>query len=123
MKFQRGFSYVILVLAGLLATIFAFIEIRSVVAGDFTLMQNPSNSVVGYVCRALFYVAMLANVIWLFINKINKKRTTLNLLILSGLLVLSSVTLFFFYMFAIALAVLVVNALVATIAIVRLLSF
>ena len=123
MKFQRGFSYVILVLAGLLATIFAFIEIRSVVAGDFSLMQNPSNSVVGYICRALFYAAMLANVIWLFINKINKKRTTLNLLILSGLLVLSSVTLFFFYMFAIALAVLVFNALVATIAIVRLLSF
>ena len=123
MKFQRGFSYVILVLAGLLATIFAFIEIRSVVAGDFSLMQNPSNSVVSYVCRALFYAAMLANVIWLFINKINKKRTTLNLLILSGLLVLSSVTLFFFYMFAIALVVLVVNALVATIAIVRLLSF
>ena len=123
MKFQRGFSYVILVLAGLLATVFAFIEIRSVVAGDFTLMQNPSNSVVGYVCRALLYVAMLANVIWLFINKVNKKRTTLNLLILSGLLVLSSVTLFFFYMFAIALVVLVVNALVATIAIVRILSF
>ena len=123
MKFQRGFSYVILVLAGLLATIFAFIEIRSVVAGDFSLMQNPSNSVVGYVCRALLYVAMLANVIWLFINKVNKKRTTLNLLILSGLLVLSSVTLFFFYMFAIALVVLVVNALVATIAIVRILSF
>ena len=123
MKFQRGFSYVILVLAGLLATVFAFIEIRSVAAGDFTLMQNPSNSVVGYICRAIFYVAMLANVIWLFINKANKKRTTLNLLILSGLLVLSSVTLFFFYMLAIALAVLVVNALVATIAIVRLLSF
>ena len=123
MKFQRGFSYVILVLAGLLATVFAFIEIRSAVAGDFTLMQNPSNSVVGYVCRALFYVAMLANVIWIFINKANKKRTTLNLLILSGLLVLSSVTLFFFYMFAIALALLVVNALVATIAIVRILSF
>ena len=123
MKFQRGFSYVILVLAGLLATVFAFIEIRSVVAGDFTLMQNPSNSMVSYVCRALFYAAMLANVIWLFINKVNKKRTTLNLLILSGLLVLSSVTLFFFYMFAIALAILVVNALVATIAIVRLLSF
>ena len=123
MKFQRGFSYVILVLAGLLATIFAFIEIRSVVAGDFSLMQNPSNSVVSYVCRALFYAAMLANVIWLFINKVNKKRTTLNLLVLSGLLVLSSVTLFFFYMFAIALAVLVVNALVATIAIVRILSF
>ena len=123
MKFQRGFSYVILVLAGLLATIFAFIEIRSVVAGDFSLMQNPSNSVVSYVCRALFYAAMLANVIWLFINKINKKRTTLNLLILSGLLVLSSVTLFFFYMFAIALAVLMVNALVTTITIVRILSF
>ena len=123
MKFQRGFSYVILVLAGLLATVFAFIEIRSVVAGDFTLMQNPSNSMVSYVCRALFYAAMLANVIWLFINKVNKKRTTLNLLILSGLLVLSSVTLFFFYMFAIALAILVVNALVATIAIVRILSF
>ena len=123
MKFQRGFSYVILVLAGLLATIFAFIEIRSVAAGDFSLMQNPSNSVVSYVCRTIFYVAMLANVIWLFINKINKKRTTLNLLILSGLLVLSSVTLFFFYMFAIALVVLVFNALVATIAIVRILSF
>ena len=123
MKFQRGFSYVILVLAGLLATIFAFIEIRSVAAGDFALMQNPSNSVVSYVCRALFYAAMLANVIWLFINIINKKRTTLNLLILSGLLVLSSVTLFFFYMFAIALAVLMVNALVTTITIVRILSF
>ena len=123
MKFQRGFSYVILVLAGLLATVFAFIEIRSVVAGDFTLMQNPTNSVVGYICRGLFYVAMLANVVWIFINKVNKKRTTLNLLILSGLLVLSSVTLFFFYMFAIALAVLVINALVATIAIVRILSF
>ena len=123
MKFQRVFSYVVLVLAGLLATVFAFIEIRSVVAGDFTLMQNPSNGAVGYICRGLFYVTMLVNVVWLFINKVNKKRTSLNLLILSGLLVLSSVTLFFFYMFAIALVVLVVNALVATIAIVRLLSF
>ena len=123
MKFQRACSYVILVLVGLIAIAFSFIEIRSFVAGDFTLMQNPTNSAVGYVCRGLFYVAMLTCVCWLFCNKVGKKRTTLNLLVLSGLLVLSSVTLFFFYMTIIAIAVLVLNALMLLIAIVRMLSF
>ena len=123
MKFQRACSYVILVLVGLIAIAFSFIEIRSFVAGDFTLMQNPTNSAVGYVCRGLFYVAMLTCVCWLFGNKVGKKRTTLNLLVLSGLLVLSSVTLFFFYMTIIAIAVLVLNALMLLIAIVRMLSF
>ena len=109
MKFFRGLSYFHLVLVSLVAIIFAFIEFRSIFAGDFTLMQNPTSSVVGYIGRGLFYLLMLTASIILFVNKINKKRTTFLLIIFVGCLFGLSFTLFAFYVFYIALVVVIVN--------------
>ena len=120
MKFLRFLSFILLVIVGLAALAFAFIEIRSLVAGDFTLMQNPTNSAIGYAARGVFYVAMLLCVVWLFGNKIIKKRTTINLLILSILVAASSITLFFFYIPIIAIVVLGLNILMLLVSIVRL---
>ena len=120
MKFLRFLSFILLVIVGLAALAFAFIEIRSLVAGDFTLMQNPTNSAIGYAARGVFYVAMLLCVVWLFGNKIIKKRTTINLLILSILVAASSITLFFFYIPIIAIVVLSLNLLMLLVSIVRL---
>lgn len=120
MKFLRFLSCILLVIVGLAALAFAFIEIRSLVAGDFTLMQNPTNSAIGYAARGVFYIAMLLCVVWLFGNKIIKKRTTINLLILSILVAASSITLFFFYIPIIAIVVLGLNILMLLVSIVRL---
>ena len=120
MKFLRFLSCILLVIVGLAALAFAFIEIRSLVAGDFTLMQNPTNSAIGYAARGVFYAAMLLCVVWLFGNKIIKKRTTTNLLILSILVAASSITLFFFYIPIIAIVVLGLNILMLLVSIVRL---
>lgn len=120
MKFLRFLSCILLVIVGLAALVFAFIEIRSLVAGDFTLMQNPTNSAIGYAARGVFYVAMLLCAVWLFGNKIIKKRTTINLLILSILVAASSITLFFFYIPIIAIVVLGLNILMLLVSIVRL---
>ena len=112
MKFLRVLSYVGLGLAGLVAIAFSFIEFRSVFAGDFTLMQNPANSVIGYICRGIFYLLMIAAVVLAIINKVKKQKTQVVLLALTMSLTLCSVFLFFFYMIAIAIAVTVLNAIV-----------
>jgi len=123
MKIQRILSFVLLGLAIIITIAFAFIELRSTFAGDFLLMNDTAKSFVGYIARAIFYLAMLTNVILVLINKIMKKRTQYYVLVLSAALVAGSIPLFFFYMFYIALAVFVINVLVATIALVRISSY
>ena len=123
MRFLRVLSSILLVIVGLVTFALAFIEIRSLVAGDFTLMQNPATSAIGYAARGLFYVAMFFCVLWLLGNKIRKKRTTINLLILSILVAASSITLFFFYIPVIAIVVLGLNLVMLAISIVRFILF
>ena len=122
-KLQRIMSYVFLVLVGLIATIFAFIEIRSIFAGDFTLMQNPTSSVFGYIARSIFYLAMIANVVVLFVFKKKEKKTNNILLALSISLALASIPLFFFYMLLVAFLVLLLNIIVLAITFERLFSY
>ena len=116
MKILRILALAALALAGLVATIFTFIEFRSLFAGDFTLMQDPTSSAVGYICRGLFYLMMIGAAVTTFINYIINKKTQITLLVLSMALVLCSVFLFFFYMVAIALVVAVFNVLILLIA-------
>ena len=65
--------YVSSVLAGLVALIFAFLEIRAVFAGDPNLMENPVGSAFGYIFRFIFYALMLTSVVILIIRFIKKK--------------------------------------------------
>ena len=58
----------------LVAVIFAFIELRAVVAGDFSLMNNPTNSILRYLFRGLFYLFMFALATSILISKIKNNK-------------------------------------------------
>ena len=93
----RIFASFFLILAGLLATVLAFIEIRSLVAGDFLLMNTPALSFVGYLFRFLYFVALCSFNVTLFINIILKKKLSFIFLFFIPFILLSSAFSIFFY--------------------------
>ena len=55
----RIVSYLFLSITALIALVFAFIELRSLLAGDFLLMNNQATSFIGYLCRGLFFIFLM----------------------------------------------------------------
>lgn len=95
--------------ASLIALIFAFVEIRCLFAGDFTLMNNPASSFFGYLFRGLFYLGIIALAVTLIIFKIKNKDINEILFFASiGLFVGSFVT-FAFYDYYVTLIVIFIT--------------
>ena len=93
----RIFSIFFLVIASLLALVFAFIEIRSLVAGDFLLMNTPALSFIGYLFRFFYFLALCTFNISLLINIIQKKPLNFVFLFLIPFVLFSSLFSIFFY--------------------------
>ena len=93
----------------LFSLIFAFIELRSLFAGDFVLFNNPAVGFFSYLFRGLFFLGLisLAVVLIIFINKNHEHY--LCLLIISGSLFFSSCLGILFYAWFIALIVMVIS--------------
>ena len=93
----RIFSIFFLIIASLLALVFAFIEIRSLVAGDFLLMNTPTLSFIGYLFRFFYFLALCTFNISLLINIIQKKPLNFVFLFLIPFVLFSSLFSIFFY--------------------------
>lgn len=92
----------------LIALLLAFLEIRSIFAGDFTLMNNRAASFFAYLFRDLFYLGLLAEAIILMIFKGKRIKIDLSLFIVSVGLFGGGILTFIYYHFIVALAVTVV---------------
>ena len=101
-------SYVGLTLCTIVGVAFAFIELRSLFAGDFTLFNNPVSSFVRYFFRGLYYLSLVAASIWTIITLIKRKETNVYGVVISASLLISSGFSIIFYEYYIAIAVMVV---------------
>ena len=93
----RIVSYTFLILVALVSLVFAFVELRSLFAGDFLLMNNAAMSFFAYLFRGLFFVSLCSYSVYLFIFFMKKKDLEFfNYLIAISLLIASLFTVFFY---------------------------
>ena len=63
----RIISNILLVLTALIALIFAFIELRSLFACDFLLMNNQATAFISSLTRSLFFLILMGFAVCVFI--------------------------------------------------------
>ena len=112
----RIITDVLLVIACLVAMVFAFVELRSLFAGDFLLMNSPALSFMGYLFRGLFFLTLVVYIIYLFISFIKNKGYSIACHIIAPSLFIASIFSLFFYVQYIYLAVIII-ALIPSIAV------
>ena len=106
------FSYVGLVLASIIGLVFAFIELRSLFAGDFTLMNNVATAFINTLCRGLYYLSLMVVSVYTFVTLIRKKETNAYILTVASVVLICSGFTFVFYEYYVALAVMAAGIIV-----------
>ena len=95
--FYIGVSLVILV-----ALVFSFLEIRSIFAGDFTLMNNKAASFFAYFFKALFFLLLIAESVALIVYKAKKIKIDIILFMGSSGLLIGAFLTFAYFQFIVA---------------------
>ena len=93
----RIISYFFLIVVALLSLVFAFVELRSLFAGDFLLFNSPALGFCQYLFRGLFFVSISGYCIYLFIYFLRNKILGFGHYVVAGALLICSVFTIFFY--------------------------
>ena len=90
-------SYLFLIVVALLSLVFAFVELRSLFAGDFTLFNSPALGFCQYLFRGFFFVSLSSYCIYLFVYFLRNKILGFGHYVVAGALFASSIFTIFFY--------------------------
>ena len=100
-------TYLGLALVSIVGLVFAFVELRSLFAGDFSLFNNPATAFVKYFFRGLYYLSLAGVSIVTIIYLIKRKETNVYLATFSAAILISSGFTVMFYVYYIAIAIVV----------------
>ena len=104
-----------MVVTSLVALAFAFVEIRSLFAGDFTLMASAFIGFFASFSRITYYLFILALAITLTVFKIRKQRACFILFVVSIVLLICSFITFAFYDYFVTLVIIFANVILVVI--------
>lgn len=93
----RIISYFFLVVVALLSLVFAFVELRSLFAGDFTLFNSVGLGFCQYLFRGLFFVSLSGYCIYLLVYFLRNKILGFGHYVIAGALLVCSIFTIFFY--------------------------
>ncbi len=93
----RIVSYIFLVIVALLSLVFAFVELRSLFAGDFTLFNSMALGFCQYLFRGLFFVSLSGYCIYLLVYFLRNKILGFGHYVIAGALLVCSIFTIFFY--------------------------
>ena len=112
------FSFIGLGITILFCVIFAFIELRTLFAGDWSLFNSPVLGFFAYFFRSIFFLGVFANAltIAMYIGLKEEKDRYLTPLIIGGSLFVASFMSLFFYASFIALIIIAVSVIPLVIA-------
>ena len=104
--FKNVLRYIGLAFYLLIAAIFAFIEIRSLFAGDFSLMNNQAVAFFSILFRGLYFLAMLVFGVIMIVFMVKKEKISPVLLAMNIALIIGALfsLLYFHLIVAIVLA-------------------
>ena len=115
----RIISYFFLIVVALLSLVFAFVELRSLLAGDFTLFNSSALGFFQYLFRGLFFLFISGYCIYLFIYFLNNKILGFGHYVVAGALLISSLFTIFFYVLNVYLACIALVAIPVVIVAIR----
>ena len=107
--------YLGITVASLVALVFAFVELRSLFAGDFTLMHDGFAYLLGSIFRSLYFLSIIALGVFHILFRIKKKPVCIVLFALCISLLIGAFLSFIFYDYFITLAIIFINLILATI--------
>ena len=88
---------ILLAITILFSAVFAFIEFRSLIAGDYSLVNNAAMGFVTYLFRAIFFVFLLAFSLLLVMTYLKNNKMNFNYYYTGFLLLIGSLASIFFY--------------------------
>ena len=101
--------YVGLGLSSILATVFAFVELRSLFAGDFLLFNIPFVGAMSYLFRGLYYLFIIALCVFIVLFRTHHKKICIILFATSVALFIGAGISFIFYDYYISLVVVLIT--------------
>ena len=101
--------------AGLVGTIFGFLELRSVYAGDYNLMNVPPASYFSYAFKGLYFLGIVALAVLIIIFEAKKKEMCFALFALSIALLIGALISLLHFEYYISLAFVFVTGILVAI--------
>lgn len=81
----------------LISNVFAFVELRTLIAGDWKLAENPTMECFVFIFRSLFFLMMFFNAVHVIIRLVNHQKMSTNDLIFNAALLGASIFTLMFY--------------------------
>lgn len=88
---------VLLAITMIFSTVFAFVEFRSLIAGDYSLMNSAALGLVTYLLRAIFFVILLSFSLFLMMTYLKNNEMNFNYYFVGVLLLIGSLFSIHFY--------------------------
>jgi len=107
--------YLCLVLATLVGLSFAFVEFRSLFAGDFLLFNNPLLGAFAYLLRGLYFLLIITLCVFIVLFKTHHKKICIILFAGAVSLLIGALLSLLFYDYYISLVIIFVTVLLVVI--------
>lgn len=113
--FKTILVYLGLSIASLVALVFAFVELRSLFAGDFLLFNNPFLGALAYLLRGLYFLLIITLCVFIILFRTHNKKICI---ILFGVAISSLIGAFLsliFYDYFVSLVLIFINLILVAI--------
>ena len=102
-------TYFGLVIASLIGMLFAFVELRSLFAGDFLLMNSPFLGALGYFLRGLYFLLIITLSVFIVLFRTHNKKICIILFAAAVSLLAGALLSLLFYDYFVSIVIIVAS--------------
>ena len=107
--------YLGLTIASLVALVFAFVELRSLFAGDFLLMNSPFLGALAYFLRGLYFLLIITLCVFIVLFRLNHKKICIILFASAITLFIGAFISLVFYDYYVSLVIILITSILVAI--------
>ena len=107
--------YLGLTIASLVALVFAFVELRSLFAGDFLLMNSPFLGALAYFLRGLYFLLIITLCVFIVLFRLNHKKICIILFASAIALFIGAFISLVFYDYYVSLVIILITSILVAI--------
>ena len=101
--------------AALVALVFAFVELRSLFAGDFLLMNSPFLGALAYFLRGLYFLLIITLCVFIVLFRLNHKKICIILFASAIALFIGAFISLVFYDYYVSLVIILITSILVAI--------
>lgn len=107
--------YLGVAIASLISLVFAFVELRSLFAGDFLILNNPFLGALAYLLRGLYFLLIIALCVFIILFRTHKKKICIILFGAAISLLIGALLSLIFYDYYISLVIIFITLILVAI--------